>query len=392
MAKEIKLSATRINSFLQCVQRYWFQYVEHLPKVSPAAFKLGLAVHKALELAGSIWLEKGKFTKANKKIILDEYVRVSIKEGINDLAIHKEGLELLTKRINKFDIGKILSLEQTFGYGREGSLDIITRDGIKLIGAIDKAIEIDEDTLLIVDYKTSKMTPTQDQLRTDPQLSIYDLAATVIWPNYKRIILSLDMLKGEMVYTYRTSEERIEFSEYLKSIHDQMTNLKKKDVKARLNIFCPWCDYKDYCSEYQKACKKSDYKFLSTSKLDDNSLLSEWNEVRSVKKILDNRERELNMYIMDKIRENHENLVMHGDDNNTDLEIYIRQNSRTTYDLDTVYKVMPIEAFLKVINLNKGAVEKYISNNPAVKDRVYDSARVNYTAPFLSTKKKKKEK
>lgn len=390
MAKEIKLSATRINSFLQCIQRYWFQYVDHLPKVSPPAFKLGTAVHESLDLAGQIWMEKEKFSKADKKKILDEYVRVSIKEGINDLAIHKEGLELLTNKLNNFDIGKILSLEKTFGYGKEGSLDIKTRDGIKLIGAIDKAIEINEDTLLIIDYKTSKMTPTPDQLRTDPQLSIYDLAATFIWPNYKRIILSLDMLKDQMVYTYRTPDERIEFSEYLKAMHTQMVNLERKDAKARLNIFCPWCDFKEYCDEYKSACKKSDYKFLSTARLDDDTLLTEWNSVRSTKKILDNRERELNMYIMDKIRENHENLVMHNDDQN--LEIYIRQNSRTTYDLDTVYKAMPIAAFLKVVNLNKGAVERYISSNPAVKDRIYNSARVNYTAPFLSTKKKKKEK
>jgi len=197
-------------------------------------------------------------------------------------------------------------------------------------------------------------------------------------------------LKDEMVYTYRTEDERIEFSEYLKAIYDQMVGLKKEDVRARLNIFCPWCDFREYCDEYKSACKKSDYKFLSTANLDDATMLAEWDEVRSIKRILENRERELNMHIMDKIRENHENLVMHADNN--DFEIYIRQNSRTAYDLDVVYNVMPIEAFLKVVNLNKGAVEKYIDNNPAAKEKIHDSARVNYTAPFLSTKKKKKKK
>ena len=390
MAKDIKLSATRINTFLQCMQKYWFQYVDHLPKVSPTAFRLGLAVHGALELAGEIWLKKEKFTKADKKKILDEYVKISIQEGIEDMATHKEGLELVTNRINNFDMGKILSLEKTFGYNKKDSLEVKTRDGVQLIGAIDKAIEIDEDTLLIVDYKTSKTTPTPDQLKTDPQLSIYDLAGSIIWPEYKRIILSLDMLKDEMVYTYRTIEERMEFSEYLKVLYDEMVNLKKKDAKARLNIFCPWCDYKEYCDKYKTACKKSDYKFLSTMQQSDEDLLAEWSEVRSIKKILEMRERELNMYIMEKIRKDHEHLIMPN--GTEDLEVYIRQNSRTTYDVDAVYKSMPIEAFLKVINLNKGAVEKYIDNNPAVKDRIYDSAQVNYTSPFLSTRKAKKEK
>ena len=361
MANDIKLSATRINTFLQCMQKYWFQYMDHLPKVSPPAFRLGLAVHGALELAGQIWVEKEKFTKTDKKKILDEYVRISIQEGIDDLAIHKEGLELVMNRVNNFDMGKILSLEKLFGYSKKESIDVKTRDGVQLIGAIDKAIEVDEDTLLIVDYKTSKTTPTPDQLKTDPQLSIYDLAASIIWPQYKRIILSLDMLKDEMVYTYRTIEERMEFSEYLKVMYDAMTNLTKETAKARLNIFCPWCDYKEYCDEYKLACKKSDYKFLSTLQQKDEDLLAEWEEIRSIKKILEMRERELNMYIMEKIRKGHENLVMPND--TEDLEVYIRQNSRTTFDVNAVYKSMPMEAFLKVVNLNKGAVEKYIENN-----------------------------
>jgi hypothetical protein len=287
-------------------------------------------------------------------------------------------------------MGTILSLEKTFGYNKAGSLEIKTRDGVPLIGAIDKAIEIDEDTLLIVDYKTSKTTPTPDQLKTDPQLSIYDLAASVIWPDYKRIILSLDMLKDEMVYTYRTYEERMGFSEYLKIMYDQMKKLTKKKARARLNIFCPWCDFKEYCDKYKTACKKSDYKFLSTMQQSDEDLLAEWEEVRSIKKILEMRERELNMYIMEKIRKDHENLILPANEN--DLEVYIRQNSRTTYDVNEVYKSLPIEAFLKVVNLNKGAVEKYIDNNPAAKERIYDSAQVNYTSPFLSTRKVKKEK
>ncbi len=386
MAKEIKLSATRVNTFLQCQLRYWFNYVDHLPKVPSPAFRLGLAVHESLELAGKIWMEKNKFTKTDKKKILDRYTEVSIKEGIENLDIHKEGIELVSRRLNNFDLGKIIQLEKRFGYYDEGSEEVTTEDGVALIGAIDKAIEVDEGTLLIVDYKTSKTAPTVHQLKSDIQLSIYDLVASILWPNYERIILSLDLLRSEILYTYRTPEERKEFSKYLTAVHSQMTNLKKKDAKARLNIFCPWCDYKEYCDGYEKACKKSDYKFLKTFRLDDDVLVKEWSEVRSVKKILEGRERELNMAIMDKIRDSHVNLKME------DEEVYIRQNSRINYDLKTVYNSVPSEEFIELVNLNKTAVKKYIDKNPAVKERIEDTARVNYTSPFLSTKKVKKSK
>ena len=144
-----------------------------------------------------------------------------------------------------------------FGFNDKESIDISTAEGVPLVGAIDKVEEIDEDTLLIVDYKTSKTAPTPDQLRTDVQLSIYDLVAQQLWPGYKRIILSLDLLKSDVVYTYRTADERAEFEKYLTVIHNEMVKFTKKDAKADLNIFCPWCDYKDYCDKYEKGCNQS---------------------------------------------------------------------------------------------------------------------------------------
>ena len=299
MPKEIKLSATRISSFLECKFKYWCNYVDHLPQVPSPAFRLGTAVHEALELAGNIWMKKEKFTAADKKKIIDKYVEISIKEGIEDHATHLEGKKLVQRRIDNFAIGgKILGLELKFGF--RGGEDIRTKDDVPLMGAIDKVMEVDEDTLLIVDYKTSKTAPTADHMKSDTQLSIYDLVAKKKWPNYKRIILSLDLLKHDMLYTYRTDEERADFEDYLKEIYEQMVNLKKKDAKMQLNTFCPWCDYKEYCSEYEKACRKSDYKFLTATKLSEEKLVEEWQSVKSIKKILEERDRELSMILKEK--------------------------------------------------------------------------------------------
>ena len=213
LKKEVKLSATRISSFLQCKLKYWYNYVEHLPKTPNPVFRLGLAVHESLEYAGNIWLEKEdreKFTKKEIEKILDKYNEVSVREGIEDIIVHNEGRDLVTARLKDFMSGKkLLALEQNFGMG-DGQ-DITTALGVPLIGSIDKVEEVDESTLLIVDYKTSKTIPDTDHLRNDIQLSIYDLVAKTLWPEYDRIILSLDMLRSEMVYTYRTDEEREEF-------------------------------------------------------------------------------------------------------------------------------------------------------------------------------------
>lgn len=385
MASNIKLSATRINTFLQCKLKYKFNYIDKLPKVSNPAFKMGLACHEALEYAGKIWIDKEKLSSKDKEKVLKKYDEVSVREGIEDHSNHLLGRELVKNRLKDFMAGaegKVLALEQKFGFSK--TQDITTKDGVPLMGAIDKTIENNEDTLLIVDYKTSTTAPTSDQLRTDIQLSIYDYVANKLYPGYKRIILSLDMLKSDMLYTYRTVEEREEFENYLKVIYDAMIKFDPNKARPSLNMFCPWCDFKEYCDEYKKACKKSNYKFLATTSLSNEDLIKEWRQVRDTKKILDGRERELSMIIMKKIREGGEGI------SDTEEQLYIRQNSRINYDPQTIYSLIPSDDFPSLVSLNKSAVDKYINENPAIKDVVEKSAQVNFTTPFLATKKIKK--
>jgi hypothetical protein len=116
----------------------------------------------------------------------------------------------------------------------------------------------------------------------------------------------------------------------------------------------------------------------------DDELIKEWEMVKSVSKILGSRERELNMVMMEKIRNSANNLK------SEDKEIYVRQNSRTSYDLKTVHEAVPTEDFKDLVNLNKKAVETYINLNPAVKEKIAGTATTNYTSPFLSSRKIKK--
>jgi len=156
-------------------------------------------------------------------------------------------------------------------------------------------------------------------------------------------------------------------------------------------VFCPWCDYKDYCDKYQEACTKYDYDFLPTSKLSDDSLVNEYDKISSTAKILEKRKRELGMIIMEKIKNAGANLK--GDTK----QIYIRQNSRTNYDTKEVHKLVPSDDFAGMVNLNKKAVDTYCAKYPKVKKEVLKTATTNYTMPFLAskqieTKKKKKTK
>jgi len=382
MSKEIKLSATRIHTFLECKQKYWFNYHEQLPKMSNPSFKLGLVCHETLEYAGGIWKEKGKFDPEDIKNILSVYDTFSVRNGLG-YDVHLEGKGIIEKKLAGFWLNagkKIISLEETFGMGLGD--DVRTVDDVPLIGAMDMVVELDHDSLMVVDYKTSTTRPTGEDVKNDIQLSIYDLVASIKWPQYKRIILRLDFLKSEPLDTYRNPNERGAFCDYVKILHDEMVSFQKRDAAPSLNLFCSWCDFKDYCSAYRKAYEKTNYIFEAAEKFKDADLVNEWTRVRDTKKILEGRERELAMLVMERVRRAESSSI-----NNGDYLLYIRSNRRTDYDVDTVFKNVPIKEFLKMVRLNKTDVEKYMDKRPAVKDSINSKVSHQLTAPFLAQRK-----
>lgn len=384
--KVIKLSATRINSYLQCKQRYWFNYIDKIDKLPNPVFALGLTCHETLEEAARIWMkeELTSFSKDQIKSLLIYYDKMSVDQGIQDHEDHILGKQLVKSRLNNFKIGnKIIGIEDKFGFPK--SQKITTKDGIELIGALDKTVEYDEDTLLIVDYKTSKTVPDVNKLRSDIQLSMYNLVAKQLYPGYKRIILSLDMLrKGEIVYTYRTDEELDDFEAYLTVIHKEMSSITKKKAVPTLNFLCGWCDYCNICDKYKDACTKKEFDFLAPDHMSDKDMMQEWEDVRSTKKILEMREKTLADVMMEKIKI-HEKDVTDGE-----KEMVLRQMARVTYKPTSIAKLISYDDFVSIASLSPKKLKEYLDKNPAVKQVVEEESETNYTKAFLASKKVKK--
>ncbi len=384
--KKVKLSATRINSFLQCKQRYWFSYVDRMEKLSNPAFKLGLACHETLEKAGRIWQEKNLTKFSDKQIIelLEYYDKMSVREGIEEYDEHLTGKDIVTYRLNNFQLGsKIIGVEDRFGFA--DTQTITTKDNIELIGAIDKSIEIDPKTLLIVDYKTSRTVPDGGKLKSDIQLSMYNLVARKLYPQYERIILSLDMLrKGEIVYTYRTDEELEEFEDYLKVIHKEMSGLTKKQAKPSLNFLCAWCDHRNVCDKYQELCAKKEFEFMKVESMNDDKLMVEWEDVRASKKILEMREREIASVIIEKLKVQEKAVI------SEEKEMVLRQNARTTYSANKLSELIPYDDFASLVNISPTKLKKYVIKNPKIAPLLGDISETNFTSAFLATKKIKK--
>lgn len=374
MAKKIVMSATRMSMFLQCKWKYWCNYVLHLPKKPNVSFKLGIAVHESLAKAGEIWKEKEKFTKKDVDEIRKMYNQVAAKEGLEDAGLYQDGLQMVMNRVNNFDSGgKILTVENRF--------NVSTNEGVMLMGAMDRVDELNDETILVTDYKTSKYVETASELKSDIQLSVYDVVASIKYPNYKRIILSLDYLRSEPVYTYRTLEQREGFMEYLLAVYNEMLKLKKEDAKPVLNDMCNWCDFTDNCTAYQEALSGKGFIKKSPEEYSDEELVKDYLDIKSRKRILDGREKELKDYIMRRIEAEGSDIFGQG------KQLYIRQNAFVNYDPKTAFEIIPKEDLVNMVYMAKKDVDAYLARNPAVKKKLMETASKNYTTPFIAQKK-----
>jgi len=368
----IKLSATRISMFLSCKWKYWCNYILHLPRKPNISFKLGLAVHEALATAGMIWQAHEKFTAADVAKIKDIYNKTAAKEGIMDTSVYHEGLHMVMAKMKFFSEGKILTIEDKF--------EVKTPSGIILMGAMDKVEELRDDTILVVDYKTSKYQETTDELKSDIQLSVYDVVASIKYPDYKRVVLSLDYLRAAPVFTYRTLNERHGFMDYITAIYHEMLRLKQEYAVPMLNDMCNWCDFTDNCTAYQEVLAGKTFFKKKPEEYTNEELVKDYMDVKNRKRILDNREKQLKQYILSKIKSEEQDVV------GKEKMIYIRQNSNTVYDPKVVFEVIPAEEFLNMITVSKRDVDEYLEKHPAGKAKIMDKSKMSYTSPFLATK------
>lgn len=367
--KKIAMSATRMSIFLQCKWRYWCNYILHMTKKDNIAFKLGIAVHESLAVAGKIWQKNQKFTKSNIKKIMDKYAQVASREGIFDMNIYDEGYKMVLQKLSNFEIGEIITIEDKFR--------VTTDEGIDIIGAMDKIIELSEESVLVVDYKTSKYMYTPTEMKSDIQLSMYDLVASIKFPNYKRIVLCLDYLRGSPVYTYRTASERRTFSEYLMSVYKDIIKLTEEQAKPSLNDMCSWCDFNYSCPVYQEAIESDSSLGYELDKLSEEDLVKKYISINNKKKLLNNEEMRLKKYIIAKIKSGGQNLQSNN------KVLYLRQNSFIDYDPGILCESIPLNEFLKLVSVSKTKADEYMNTHPIDKNKLFEASSKGFKAPFL---------
>ena len=250
------LSHSNLSSFDWCQFRYWLTYELKLPEIKQPskATEFGSAVHEVLAdyAAGQTNWEENLEKYLNKRKPWD-YANCNSVEELESLReeIRANGKKLVLKALNRED--KPFDREVLV---YEGKFDTKLSENLPILGYIDLVTVIDKDTIEIRDWKTGRPEKLAD-VRKGNQPRIYDLAATLMWPQYPKRIINIDFLKSQPVVMSYTDEERMatikELEMKSKKIKETKVPTRVLDVNRSIKWKCSWCIGADLCDElYEK--------------------------------------------------------------------------------------------------------------------------------------------
>lgn len=251
----MRTSYSALETYKLCPQKYKFAVIDRIPARPNAAAVFGTHIHAAL---------KYMFSKDPLFPTLDEVLNwfrenwpppekmeVSPEEKEIYLGEGERMLKNFYAKNAPWNFS-VVDLESRF----EVLIDDPKRGETHVLaGRIDR-IDKTEDGYEIIDYKTARRMPSQDEVDRDLQMSLYSLGLQKRWPHLKpeNITLSLHFLKhGEKLSTKRTPESTEATSrDVLKTICEIQKKINAGErFEPAPGAWCGFCPYKPVCPAWR---------------------------------------------------------------------------------------------------------------------------------------------
>lgn len=242
---EFRLSATKIETYMECPLKFKFMHVQEAPQPPTRYFELGTAVHAVAE---HLTRMQSDGTQPSEDLALD-----ILKRHWNSAAFGSETEENQSKTSAKEMIRtylRWLAHNQNRAVAVEKRFQIEIA-GVTFAGSIDRLEERQDGQYEIIDFKTGRAYKNPTSIREDPQVNIYALAVQSLYGRLPARA-SLYYLKEDKMVPYDVDEPQVE---KVKSEVEQAT----LDILAERFDATPSFDACRNCP-YQSICdSKEDY-------------------------------------------------------------------------------------------------------------------------------------
>jgi len=353
----MRISYSGLDTFQTCPAKYKFQYIKRIrvPKSKEAVF--GTLIHNCLHA----FHNPSQITPLSEDDLLKYFTGKwdsSIYQDSQEeaFAFH-QGVEILKNYYlqNQGITFNIVNLETPF----EAPI-LEDKELHQITGRIDRIDKLEDGTFEVIDYKTSKKMPSQEEVNRNFQLSIYYLGLVNRWPSLQEenrpVKLSLCYLRhGEKLSTTRTSQQIKETQE---RILDLIEQVKKSNFEPRANPLCDWCQHQPSCPLYK-------HKFIEQQSPvpDDQKIKKVIKEYFEIKE----RQGQENKRLMELKQMLNQYCDKKGFDRVFSKEGYITRliQQRFTYNFNKVKEVLePIGKWNDILTIDKTKFKKVVNSLP----------------------------
>lgn len=376
---EMFVSRAKIDLFNQCGLRFDLKYIKkekglvEADNEQPSLF--GNLVHTVLEKY---------FTKGNEDKILDLYKKEFEKSSLASKDFFDKGYLLLEAYVKDMGTKEILGVETPFQF--------YLSNGVPVKGVIDRIDKLSEEEIELIDYKTGFLSISENEMRSDVQLGIYELVVRQLYPWAKRVKLTLNYLNFGPTSIYKSEEERTTLASYLISMYNRIDKAieEKQELKPRINKFCSFCEYKSKCVEYKT--------FLSSKDVDEqatfNGIISPANDIvipveqvsvfldrlKAKSKILKDMQEKINDFLKEYIKANgNEKGVQLGNKN-----FSLARKKYTIYDVNTIVDLFKDKVDLNLIlEPRKSIIDGFIEKDKQAAEALSKTKKTTFSEPYV---------
>jgi RecB family exonuclease len=267
-------SPSRLLAYLDCPRRYRMQYLDRpRPQARPqrAHTSVGIATHNVLR---DFWdLPAAQRTPAGvAELVRTSWIDVGFRDPEQSAAWRLRVRDAVTDYLRRSDRDN-----QPVGIERSVSLKT---DEVAITGRIDRLDDRDGE-LVVVDYKTGRQVPTDDDARTSLPLALYAVASARMFRRPCRRVELHHVPSGTVAVHEHTDDSLARKVAEAESIASDLrradADYKQVGVEStrfapRTSAICSWCDFRAHCPEGQQmGPEKSDWAGLEAAGYDSTS-------------------------------------------------------------------------------------------------------------------------
>jgi PD-(D/E)XK nuclease superfamily len=265
----VRITPSKADNFQQCAQRFSWQERNNRSQRrqrgdhSPA-LAMGNAVHAMLKDVNQAILGGGTIPEISEA--LDKHWNGSHFQSREEAEDGKRNATIMLENYFTQLRNYHVSVSASERFETSPPMRINEHVSVILSGKLDVALESDDGTVFIEDYKTGHLLPTQGLLASLLSSTIYHLLGRQLYPSASRIVIGQIQPATGMHVTVTLTEEQIACSkEQIKAMAIAIAtdpDMTGGEFTAIPGEYCSWCPVRDNgCPVYDLGAAREEVAF-----------------------------------------------------------------------------------------------------------------------------------